>query len=115
MPQYSYLRWLGPEVDARMRAGAVRGLKKAAEHLLTEARKEVPLEHGTLERSGTASVEPESLTAAISFDTPYAVVQHEDLTLRHVNGRKAKYLEDPMARERGTVGDIIRAEIRRSL
>ena len=32
------------------------------------------------------------------YDTPYAVVQHEDMTFNHKPGRKAKYLEDPMNR-----------------
>lgn len=111
----THLRWKGDEADTRMRAGAVAGLLEAAEHILTESRREVPLEEGTLERSGVASVDASSLTAAVSYDTVYAVRQHEELDWQHDAGRKAKYLEDPFTRERGTAGEIIAARVRRAL
>ena len=60
-------------------------------------------------------MDPSSLTGAVSYDTPYAVRQHEDLTLRHDAGRKAKYLEDPMNEERQVIAGLIAAQIRRSL
>lgn len=44
-----------------------------------------------------------------------AVRQHEDLTLKHDGGRKAKYLEEPMEDEKETMGEIVAAEIRREL
>ena len=109
------MHWYGDEADDRMRAGAVRGLRKGAEHILTESRKQVPLEEGTLERSGAASVDAASLTAAISYDTVYAVRQHEELTWRHTQGRKAKYLEDPLNAEHDTAMRIVAAEIQRAL
>lgn len=102
-------------VAARERDGAVRGLRLGTEHLLQASRLQVPIEEATLERSGVASVDPSSLTGAVSYDTPYAVRQHEDLTLRHDAGRKAKYLEDPMTEERQVIAGLIAAQIRRSL
>ncbi|MGH3862509.1 hypothetical protein [Actinokineospora sp.] len=109
------LDWDGIAVTADMREAAVQGLQLGAEHLLGESRKEVPLEEATLERSGAASVDASTLTAAVSYDTPYAVRQHEELGYRHDEGRKAKYLEDPAAREAGTIGEIVAATIRRKL
>ncbi|MBG0830514.1 hypothetical protein HS041_22390 [Planomonospora sp. ID67723] len=103
------------KVRAAQRAGALQGLKLAAEHLLQTSRAIVPIEEGTLERSGVASVDEGSLRAAVSYDTVYAVRQHEELTWRHDAGRTAKYLETPMADEAGTMGEIIAAQIRRSL
>lgn len=97
------------------RTGAARGLALAAEHVLGEARKIVPHEEGTLERSGTASVDPDKLTAAVSFDTPYAVRQHEDLSLKHNAGRRAKYLEGPLTESTAITRAIVAAEIRREL
>lgn len=102
-------------VQAAERAGAVRGLALAAEHLLQASRLQVPIEEGTLERSGVASVDPASLRAAVSYDTPYAVRQHEDLALSHDDGRKAKYLEDPARDEAETMRALIAAQIRRAL
>jgi hypothetical protein len=50
-----------------------------------------------------------------SYDTPYAVRQHEDLTYRHAPGRTAKYLERPLNASRTQVLAIIAAQLRRSL
>lgn len=107
--------WNSAAALSGTRAGSVRGLRLAAEHVLERARARVPIEEGTLERSGTASVDEESLTAGVSFDQPYAVRQHEDLGLRHDDGRTAKYLEGPMTEEAAVVGEIIAAQVRRSL
>lgn len=103
------------DLTGRERAGAVRGLQVGTEHLLQASRLEVPIEEATLERSGVASVDPGSLTGAVSYDTVYAVRQHEDLTLNHDDGRKAKYLEDPMNDEAEVIGALIAAQIRRAL
>lgn len=102
-------------VDQRGHAAAARGLALAMEHLLTESRKQVPIEEGTLERSGTAVVDEQNLVGAVSYDTPYAVRQHEELGWQHDEGRKAKYLEDPHREEADTMHAIIAAQIRRAL
>lgn len=106
---------LGEILEAE-RKGAVKGLKKAAEHLLQVSRELVPHEEGKLEDSGTVSdVDEDNLRVAVSYDMPYAVRQHEELTWKHDEGRQAKYLEEPMVDEQDTMRDLIAAEIRRSL
>ena len=108
-------RWelkLDKSIGPMMHAAASRGLAIGAEHVLGEARKRVPIEEATLERSGATSVDPEALKAAVTFDTPYAVYQHEVLGLKHDAGREAKYLENAMNAETGTVQQIIAATIR---
>jgi len=75
------------------RAAAVRALGDIAEDALREANRTVPLEEGTLARSGTAQVDPANLQAAVGYDTPYAVRQHEDPTLRHDAGRRSHWLQ----------------------
>lgn len=72
------------------------GLQLAAEHILAEATDLVPIEDGTLQRSGTVSIDGVGKTAAVSYDTPYAVRQHEEINWRHDPGRRAKFLEAPM-------------------
>ncbi|KUF19587.1 minor capsid protein [Streptomyces silvensis] len=115
MTQRARLRWNGDAILAAERQGAARGLRLAAEHVLEVSRRRVPIEEATLERSGTATVDEPTLTAAVSYDTPYAVRQHEEMTYRHDAGRTAKYLEAPMTEEAGTVAEIIAAQVRRSL
>jgi hypothetical protein len=102
MAQYTHLDWEGQRLwTSRGQRLAGEGLDLALEHLLGEAKKLVPLDEGTLERSGTAS--RDGLTGAVSFDTPYAVRQHEEMDYRHAPGRQAKYLEQPMNTERETL------------
>lgn len=50
-----------------------RGTSLAAEHILGESNKRVPLEEGTLERSGAAGTEVsgEEVRGVVSYDTPY--------------------------------------------
>lgn len=103
------------QITGPIRAGAARGLLLGAELVLDEADRRVPLEQGTLARSGTASVDEDDLRAAVSFDTPYAVRQHEDMTLRHPNGRQAKYLETALADTADEVRELIAAQVRRAL
>ncbi|MGI5350211.1 hypothetical protein ACQEU8_36570 [Streptomyces sp. CA-250714] len=109
------LRWNGDAALRGTRAGALRGLRLGAEHVLTVSRARVPIEEATLERSGVATVDEQQLTAAVSYDTVYAVRQHEELTWRHDAGRTAKYLEGPLTEEAAAVAQIIAAQLRRSL
>lgn len=102
-------------VRGKAREAAAGGLDEAAEHILGVAKSLVPIEEGTLERSGAADVDGERLRAAVSFDTPYAVVQHEDMTLQHDSGRQAKYLESAMTGEKDVALALIAAAVRRAL
>lgn len=114
MPRYT-LRFRGPQVRGQLREAAAAGLFDGAEYVLGESRQVVPIDEAALERSGTASVDASALTAAVSYDTPYAVRQHEELTWRHAPGRQAKYLERPLTASRAQVAALIAARIRRSL
>lgn len=107
------VKWNGEHIDVQASWAARRALKVAAEHVLQVSNTRVPLEEGTLERSGTATAE--GYTAAVSYGTPYAVYQHERMDLRHVNGRIAKYLEVSLNGERDTVAEILAAALRRAL
>lgn len=113
-PQYTSFRYEGRRLwTSGGRQRAARGVGLAAEYLLGESKLEVPLDEGTLERSGRADVDESRLRASVSYDTVYAVPQHERMDYRHAPGRKAKYLEDPMNRSREVVAQIIAAELRR--
>lgn len=100
------------DVMRELARGTLEGLKLAGEHILQLSRQKVPLEEGTLERSGEVS-DDGALTVAVSYDTPYAVRQHEDMTLRHAAGRSAKYLETAMGEGRAEAAQIVAATARR--
>lgn len=97
----------------RGRRLASEGLQRGLEHVLAEANKLVPLDEGTLRRSGRVDVN--GLEGSISYDTVYAVRQHEELTWRHLPGRSAKYLEIPMNSERDVVLRLMQVSLRRWL
>lgn len=100
MVQYARMSWEGRRLwTSRGRRLASQGLERALEHTLGKAKAIVPLEEGTLERSGRVNMLTE-LSGQITFDTVYAVVQHEELSYKHLPGRTAKYLEGPMNSER---------------
>jgi hypothetical protein len=109
------VKWYGAKASEGAKRGAARGLQLAAEHVLEEANRVVPIEEATLLRSGVVSVDEGSLRAAVSYDTPYAVRQHEELSYQHDAGRTAKYLETPLSSERGAAESIIAREIKREL
>lgn len=107
--------WRGRRVAERSRAGGIEGLKLASEHLLQTANETVPIEEGTLMRSGIAQVDDAALKAAVSYDTVYAVYQHERLENRHAPGRRAKWLELAFYEESDTMAALVSAAIRRAL
>ena len=114
-------RWRTKEAVRIAEQAGIKALRTGAEAILTEAIDETPFESGTLRRSGTVTVgglpdgaqvyaAAESGTEMkdafpgvagkekavyISFNTPYARRQHEELGYNHPLGGKAKYLETP--------------------
>jgi hypothetical protein len=107
--------WNGSRILAELRRGEVKGLEAGADHLLEVSQKIVPLDEKVLQDSGTPSVDEDQRRAAVSYDTPYAVIQHEDQTFQHAPGRTAKYLERPMNSERDAILGLIADEVRQVL
>lgn len=104
-------------IEAMIR-GAKDGMRLGGEHILQVSNEHVPLLEGTLERSGRVSepeLEGDDVIGAVSYDTPYAVVQHEDLTFQHPEGRTAKYLENAVNATQGVVVAIVGQAIRNQL
>lgn len=99
----------------RARRGGVKGLALGSEHLLKVSNDFAPIEEGTLIRSGETSIDDAELKAAVSYDTPYAVVQHEDMSLSHDPGRTAKFLENAANWEKDTLAKIVAQQIRNEL
>ncbi len=103
------MKWeRGTDFDAypqTMKNGLSKGLALAAEHILSVSDQSVPIEEGTLSRSGEASTD--GLNSVVAYDTEYAVYQHEDLTYRHDAGRSAKFLENAFNTESKKAAEII--------
>lgn len=132
--------WRTKLVSKKAQTAALEALRVGAEAILTEAINEAPVETGTLRRSGTVTVGyvPDSgavYAAAssrsmrdafrnekgkeqavyISFNTPYARRQHEEIGYNHPLGGKAKYLEDPFNRNKSKVLKYVETHVKRVL
>lgn len=94
---------------------SMEGMADAMEHVLGVATDHVPHEYGDLQNSGKATTDKDSRMGAVSFDSPYAVRQHEELTWRHNAGRTAKYLENAVNSERDNVAKLIAGAARRKI
>ncbi len=82
-----------------------KGTWMACDHLAAVAKEQVPLDQGPLKASCVVDVNEDGSDGSVSFDTPYAVPQHENRSYHHQNGRKAKYLEDP-ANDKGVQSEM---------
>jgi len=84
--------------------------------IFEESQDEVPLDTGNLRASGKLGlpkVEGKDVVVEISYGgaaADYAVIVHEDLEMNFRNGKKAKYLEDPLKRRiKGMDGRLLLA------
>ena len=76
--------------------GGRKGTQMALDHLAAVSKEQVPLDQGPLKASCVVEVNEDGSAGTVSYDTPYAVMQHETTQFHHQRGRKAKYLEDPV-------------------
>lgn len=112
------LRWTidrASLVDRRVRAAAADGLLDAVEFLGDESDRTTPIEEGTLIRSRVSSVDRSKLRGAVSYDTPYAARQHEEMEYRHDPGRRAKFLEQAFKEQGARAVEHVAAQVRRVL
>lgn len=89
--------WDGQNITKRLTTAGNLALLDAAELLLDLSQDVVPVDEEPLFKSG--AVDSDGPEAVVSYDTPYAVKQHEDLTLNHPKadmGQGGKYLEGPL-------------------
>ena len=134
-------KWRIKEAVKITEDAALKALRTGAEAILTEAIDETPVETGTLRRSGTVTVgglpDGEQVYEAaesgtemknafpqpigkekavyVSYNTPYARRQHEELGYNHPLGGKAKYLEDPFNRNKNKVLKYAAMQVKKTL
>lgn len=99
---------------------ATYAMVENTEALLGKSMRIVPHDEGMLEGSGSAKVQNQEvahgtddghmvqtgnkpdvspgtvIVGTVSYNKPYALRQHEELSYRHKEGRQAKYLESPL-------------------
>ncbi len=94
-----------------VRRKAVEALDRAANNILEEANRMVPLDTGNLMRSGDTSLGDTDLTATIFYDTPYAIRLHEHPEYTFQGGREGKWLERALNENRDRILAWMAAEL----
>lgn len=88
-------------------------VKMAADEILRLSNKEVPFDKGILSNSGRVKAFPRYVE--VGYHTPYAHRLHEHPEYHFQNGRKGKYLEDPiknnLSRLEKTIGTNLAVEM----
>ncbi len=134
-------KWRIKEAVKLAEEAGLKALRTGAEAILTEAIDETPIDTGTLRRSGTVTVGalpdgaqvyeaaesgtemkdafPDKIgkekAVYISFNTPYARRQHEELDYEHPRGGKAKYLETPFNANKDKVLKMAETKVKKAL
>ena len=106
------LDWRGQQVANSIERAAVNAARAGAHLLRDEAVQRTPIETGTLHNSARASVEGNE--AMVSFNTPYAARQHEEVGWEHKEGQ-AKYLESALLDNQTRISELIAREIGKAM
>ncbi|MCD4558227.1 minor capsid protein [Schaalia sp. lx-100] len=109
-----HVTWNGPKIQAKLRGAQRHALRLAGEHLRTQSVQLTPIREGLLRASAAVSLHENRALAAVSFNTPYAVRQHEELGYRHPKGGQAKYLETAADDEKSTMERIVITTLERA-
>lgn len=82
-------------IKSAVKGASEAGTHAALDHLATVSKNQVPIDTGALKASCAVQVGAGGTSGAVSYDTPYAIIQHEATGYSHPKGGKSKYLEDP--------------------
>lgn len=101
------------ELNKRIDPAKQKAEKMVGDEILRLSNKEVPFDIGTLANSGRVDVFPNHVE--VGYHTRYAHRLHEHPEYNFQNGRKGKYLEDPikhnLSRLEKIVGTTLSAEV----
>ena len=103
------------QVKNHARNAALDALFDAGGFVRQEANKTVPIDEGTLQRSGGVELNRERAEVVIFYDTTYAVKQHEGTHFRHSEGRRAKWLELTVQEQQAQIRELLAAQTRRRM
>jgi hypothetical protein len=70
---------------------------------------------GSISSGGSVGMSETKVESVIGFTEPYALKQHEDLTLKHPKGGEAKYLEKTLDENRDKYINHLANEVKNSI
>src|SRR5574343_379408 len=86
------------KIKTQAEADTAKAVMDCGQHLKGESQKECPVDTHDLQRSAQVEMVDKN-TVEVSYNKTYALEQHERLDFKHTQG-KAKYLEDPLTRNK---------------
>lgn len=88
-------------------------LEQAAHVLLRASQKLVPVDTRLLVGTGKVVTTGKGFgaRASVSYDTPYAIYVHEDLTKFHAPPTQAKFLSGAVPKVRGTITALVKRNV----
>lgn len=111
--------WNGPLATKKAHDGAAKGILGACKSLMQKSQKIAPHFSGELVRGADYDLDEAKLIGVVSYgnndSAPYVERQHEDLELRHPNGRQAKFLESTLNENAEKMNNFIADAIKRAL
>ena len=113
MAKYYEVNWFGDDVKKKVMTANEKAITLGLEFVKQESVKVAPKDTGMMEKSAQVTMSADGKTGYVSYDTPYAIRQHEELDFRHAEGRIAKYLELPFQQNQEKALQIIQREIKR--
>jgi hypothetical protein len=104
---------VGPALDEALLAAAALVVEEAKRNIPVGDPEEDPDAHIRLADSSDISLKrnPFGNLVEISFNTPYAAKQHEDLRLKHPRGGGPKYLERALTTVMPQLANIVAARV----
>ena len=115
MAKYYNVQWFGDDVKKKVMTANEKAITLGLEFVKQESVKVAPKDTGMMEKSAQVTIAKDRKTGYISYDTPYAIRQHEELGYRHAEGRIAKYLELPLQQNADKALEIMRKVLRREI
>ena len=139
------LEWRGEIISQEMQGAALEGMIQGANLILQNAVQDTPVDTGALRYSGRVILNGMQVARGkknkyknvgikttereinyakkakngaklfVSFDTPYAIKQHEELGYNHPKGGKAKYLEDAFNANESEVIQLIKEAVEQAM
>ncbi|SDR76470.1 HK97 gp10 family phage protein [Corynebacterium timonense] len=108
------LDWKGDAIARSIERAAANAAIAGAEILGDEAVQRTPVDTGTLRASMKVTSDNRG-TAAVSYNTPYAARQHEEIGWQHPGGGEAKFLENAVNATAAQVRSVLVDEIRKAM
>jgi hypothetical protein len=109
----AHVDWDDRAARRAVTAGQRESLTRAAGLVLGVANRTVPFQEGTLAQSGFTDIDGD--TGVVAYDTPYAVVLHENPQFRFGYGRRGKWLSLALGECAGAVRDMLAKVMREKL